>query len=167
MKSLSINLILSLNDRIFGDWDLVCDCFPNQFGSDNHTGEFLNDEIINFYFELLSQRNSSCLFFSSHFYSHLTKNGIFNYKNVERWTKDVWNSKLLFLNLQKDIFQFSKIFIPVHCPPVHWCLAVINISKKKFEYYDSLGNPDSSFSVNLVWNFDILTFEILNFENFN
>lgn len=34
-----------------------------------------------------------------------------------------------------------QIFVPIH-KEVHWCLAVINIRDKKFQYLDSLGSMD-------------------------
>ena len=46
------------------------------------------------------------------------------------------NTFLLFYQLK--IFSYDKVIIPVHLGN-HWCLAVINFRKKRFEYYDSLG----------------------------
>jgi len=37
-----------------------------------------------------------------------------------------------------DIFSLDRVVVPVHLGN-HWCLAVINIEEKRFEYYDSLG----------------------------
>lgn len=31
----------------------------------------------------------------------------------------------------------DKVIIPIHTEQ-HWCLAVINLKEKRFEYYDSL-----------------------------
>jgi Ulp1 family protease len=47
---------------------------------------------------------------------------------VKRWSK---RAKVKILDLH-------KIFIPVHVRGNHWCLAVINIEDKRFEYYDSM-----------------------------
>ncbi len=61
--------------------------------------------------------------FSSFFLTMLT-NG---YKRVQRWTRS------------KDVFSLDRIIFPVNLNNTHWCLAVINMKAKKFEYYDSLG----------------------------
>ena len=33
----------------------------------------------------------------------------------------------------------DKVVIPIHVHNNHWCLALINLRDKRFEYYDSLG----------------------------
>ncbi|CAN6312811.1 unnamed protein product [Urochloa humidicola] len=40
-----------------------------------------------------------------------------------------------------NTFFYKKIFVPVH-KDVHWCLAVINMKEKTFQYLDSLGGMD-------------------------
>ncbi|XP_063300860.1 sentrin-specific protease 1-like isoform X1 [Pelobates fuscus] len=88
---------------------------------------WLNDEIINFYMNLLVERSKKKCFptvhaFNTFFYPKL-KNG---YQAVKRWTKKV------------DIFSMNIILVPVHLG-VHWCLAVIDFRKKSITYYDSMG----------------------------
>lgn len=39
------------------------------------------------------------------------------------------------------ICQSWQIFVPIH-KEVHWCLAVINVKDKSFQYLDSLGGRD-------------------------
>ena len=43
-----------------------------------------------------------------------------------------------------DILSLDKIICPVHVGHNHWCLAVANLKQRRFEYYDSLGgsNPE-------------------------
>lgn len=98
--------------------------------------EWLNDEVINFYMnilirrcELFPDRFPKVYAFNTHFFDLLQR----GYARVRRWTS---KNKI-------DLFSFDKIFIPVH-KPQHWCLAVINIKEKKFEYYDSLGGEGYS-----------------------
>ncbi|KAJ2999980.1 SUMO1 sentrin specific peptidase 1 [Globomyces sp. JEL0801] len=95
---------------------------------------WLNDEVINFYAELCMQRakENPTLYpkihvFNTFFYEKLRTNG---YKAVRRWSKKF------------DIFEKDYIIIPVHLQ-MHWCCAVINFKKNRFEYYDSLhgNNP--------------------------
>jgi len=94
--------------------------------------EWLNEEIVNFYFLLLDDRNKKnpqdypkCHFFNSFFYPLLQK----GYARVAKWTKKV------------DIFSMDKVIFPIHLGN-HWCLAVVNFQDKRFEYYDSLGNDN-------------------------
>jgi len=92
-------------------------------------GEFLNDNLIHFYFNFLEQRllnrrpedAKRILFMNTFFYERLTsgersKNGV-NYDAVERWTSKV------------DVFKYDYIVVPV-CEQTHWYLAIIcNASK--------------------------------------
>jgi len=95
--------------------------------------EWLNDEVINFYFNMCKDRSLSkpgkypqCHFFNTFFYSKLdmTNRG-YTYSNVRTWTRKI------------DLFSMDKVIIPVHLG-VHWVLSVINIRDKRFEYYDSM-----------------------------
>eukprot|EP01127_Copromyxa_protea_P021974 TRINITY_DN7698_c0_g1_i1.p1 TRINITY_DN7698_c0_g1~~TRINITY_DN7698_c0_g1_i1.p1 ORF type:complete len:596 (-),score=98.04 TRINITY_DN7698_c0_g1_i1:72-1859(-) len=105
---------------------------------------WLNDEISNFFFQLLAERsqNDKTLpkihVFNTFFYQNLSNRGNgYAYNRVARWTKD------------KDIFALDKIFIPVHVHGNHWCLAVLNIRDKRIEYYDSMGNSNPKCIENL------------------
>lgn len=94
---------------------------------------WLNDEIINFYFELLRERSKNeskyprLHIFNTFFYSNLQSKG---YSSVKRWTKNV------------NIFAFDIILIPIHLG-IHWCCAEINLKAKSIIYYDSLHNSNS------------------------
>ncbi|XP_044290559.1 sentrin-specific protease 2 isoform X2 [Varanus komodoensis] len=92
----------------------------------NH--QWLNDVIINFYMNLLMERNKRPGFpvlyaFSTFFYPKLNSAG---YNSVRRWTKEV------------DLFQHDIILVPIHIR-VHWALVVIDTRKKTIKYYDSMG----------------------------
>jgi sentrin-specific protease 1 len=105
---------------------------------------WLNDEVINFYFSLLQERNErlhgngervpKCVFLNSFFYTKLSENG-YNFDGVKRWTK---RKKI-------DIFEQDIIFFPVNLQNVHWCLGVINLMEKKIEYFDSMHGRSSQF----------------------
>ncbi|KAI8578229.1 hypothetical protein K450DRAFT_247854 [Umbelopsis ramanniana AG] len=91
---------------------------------------WLNDEIINFYMELISdrsQKNQSkypaihC--FNTFFCTTLLESG---YAKLKRWTKRV------------DIFSKDMVLIPVNSS-LHWTLAVFDFRKKQLAMYDSLG----------------------------
>lgn len=100
--------------------------------------EWLNDEVINFYMELLKERNQrphskgyrpQCAFFNTFFWTKLTLEG-YTYKNVQRWTR----------RSKTDIFQHDLVMIPINISNTHWALGVLNISAKSIEYWDSMGS---------------------------
>jgi len=88
---------------------------------------WLNDEVVNFYFNLVKQRNeennlSKVHVFNTFFYPKIIKMG---HAGVKRWTRKI------------DVFSFDLILIPVHLG-MHWCLAAIDFQNKQIAYYDSL-----------------------------
>ncbi|XP_045185319.2 sentrin-specific protease 1-like isoform X2 [Mercenaria mercenaria] len=89
---------------------------------------WLNDEVINFYMNLLMERGekegcSKVYAFNTFFYPKVMSGG---QAAVKRWTRRV------------DVLAVDYILIPVHLG-MHWCLAVINFKKKDIQYYDSMG----------------------------
>ncbi|CAK4099292.1 unnamed protein product [Aphanomyces euteiches] len=92
---------------------------------------WLNDEIVNFWFQMLAERDASLKrplkshFFNSFFFSKVSEGG-YNYINVRRWTRKI------------DLFSMDKIFVPVNVRNVHWCLAVIFMKEKRIQYFDSM-----------------------------
>lgn len=87
---------------------------------------WLNDEVINFYFNLLMERSKkvepTIHIFNTFFYPRLLKVG---HQGLARWTRRV------------DLFAVDLIMIPIHLG-MHWCLAVIDMRAKTVTYYDSL-----------------------------
>lgn len=108
--------------------------------------QWLTDEIMNFYLQLIDQRckatlmsnhpqdatrKQRCHFFTTFFWPKLC-NGAkseYSYKAVSRWLK----------RAKVDITQLDSIYVPVHVNGNHWCLARVNFTQRQFEYYDSLG----------------------------
>ena len=106
---------------------------------------WLNDNVINFYFELISERARRDLqatnkpdcaklkihvltsFFNEKLQRERSHSGVKNWSNKS-------NIKVL---------DMDKVFIPINIHQSHWCLAVINFQKHQFEYYDSLGGRPS------------------------
>ena len=89
---------------------------------------WLNDEIINFYMQMIVERSGKGKFcsvyaFTTFFYPKLKEGG---HSSVKRWTKKV------------DIFSYSILLVPVHLG-MHWCLATIDTEKKTITYYDGMG----------------------------
>ncbi|XP_048202964.1 sentrin-specific protease 2 isoform X1 [Perognathus longimembris pacificus] len=93
---------------------------------------WLNDEVINFYMNLLVERNKKQGYpalhaFSTFFYPKLKSGG---YQAVKRWTKGV------------NLFEQELILVPIH-RKVHWSLVVMDLRKKCLKYLDSMGQKGS------------------------
>jgi len=89
---------------------------------------WLDDEIINFFLNLLHRKNSNVYNFSTFFMDKLLgkKHNNFNYSEVKRWA-----SKLNLLNL-------NHLFIPININNTHWSLVVVHPKQLKITYYDSM-----------------------------
>lgn len=89
---------------------------------------WLNDEIINFYMNLIVQRGkaegfSSVYIPSTFFFPMVMKRG---YNGVRRWTKNV------------DIFDHDLMLIPIHLEMEnHWTLIAVDFLQSSICYYDS------------------------------
>ena len=95
---------------------------------------WLNDEVINFYFNMLMSglhRKEGFYSFSSFFFTRLLVPNLgYTYKNVRRWTMKV------------DIFSKKKIFFPINIGNTHWTLLLIDLMLKTIFYYDSFRSED-------------------------
>lgn len=92
---------------------------------------WLNDNIINFYMNLIIERAKDDKFpkayaFNTFFYSKLIKDG---YTPLRRWTKKI------------DLFSYDIVAVPVHLQ-MHWCMAIIDFRTKSITYYDSMGSAN-------------------------
>nr|XP_048285888.1 sentrin-specific protease 2-like [Myodes glareolus] len=97
------------------------------------TGQWLNDQVINFYMNLLVQRNDSEGYpalhvFSTFFYPKLKHGG---YSAVKRWTRGI------------NLFEKEIILVPIH-QNVHWSLIEIDLRKRSIMYFDSMGHTGQS-----------------------
>ncbi|EGV63326.1 Ulp1 protease family protein [Yamadazyma tenuis] len=95
--------------------------------------QWLNDNIIDYYFNLISDQNSDYYSWTSHFYTTLQERG---YDGVRRWSK---RRKL-------NLFEKKLIFIPINISSTHWALSIINNQNKTIEYFDSLRIISGEFS---------------------
>nr|XP_033814495.1 sentrin-specific protease 5-like isoform X1 [Geotrypetes seraphini]XP_033814496.1 sentrin-specific protease 5-like isoform X1 [Geotrypetes seraphini] len=85
---------------------------------------WLNDQVINMYGELIMDADPSKVhFFNSFFHRQLVTKG---YNGVKRWTKKV------------DLFKKTLLLIPIHLE-VHWSLITVNIPNRIISFYDSQG----------------------------
>lgn len=88
---------------------------------------WLNDEVVNFYMNLLIERGKNDNYpnvyaFNTFFYPKLIKTG---FSSVRRWTRKV------------DLFSYDLLLVPIHLG-VHWCMATIDIRNKSIRYFDSM-----------------------------
>ncbi|XP_050307216.1 sentrin-specific protease 1-like [Anthonomus grandis grandis] len=93
---------------------------------------WLNDEVINFYMNLIIERGKdkkwpSSYAFNTFFYTKLIKDGP---QSLRRWTKRI------------DLFSYDFVCVPVHLG-MHWCMAIIDFTEKKIKYFDSMGSPNN------------------------
>ncbi|XP_066521843.1 sentrin-specific protease 2 isoform X2 [Hoplias malabaricus] len=92
-------------------------------------GSWLNDEVINFYLNLVMARSEQeksgikVYCFSTFFFPKLHTGG---HAAVRRWTKAV------------DLFLYEFVFIPLHLG-VHWSLIAVDFRTKSVRSYDSMG----------------------------
>ncbi|XP_078571968.1 uncharacterized protein LOC144859306 isoform X1 [Branchiostoma floridae x Branchiostoma japonicum] len=89
---------------------------------------WLNDEIINFYMNMIMDRgniqgNLKVHAFNTFFYTKITQQGP---SSVMRWTRKV------------SLFSMDLVLVPVHLG-MHWCMAVLDMRNKCIKYYDSMG----------------------------
>ncbi|XP_066476207.1 sentrin-specific protease 5-like isoform X1 [Tiliqua scincoides] len=85
---------------------------------------WLNDQIINMYGELIMDAVPDKVhFFNSFFHRQLVTKG---YNGVKRWTKKV------------DVFKKTLLLIPIHLE-VHWSLITVNLPNRIISFYDSQG----------------------------
>lgn len=93
---------------------------------------WLNDEVINFYMNMLMERSRlqatlpSVYAFNTFFYPKLRTSG---FSAVKRWTRRI------------DIFAHDLILVPIHLG-MHWCLAVVDFRHSTIRYYDSMGGKN-------------------------
>ncbi|KAL0895198.1 hypothetical protein ABMA27_013639 [Loxostege sticticalis] len=95
---------------------------------------WLNDEVINFYMNLLMQRAGErpqlprVYAANTFFYPKLMQAG---QAGLRRWTRKV------------DIFAHDLMVVPVHLG-VHWCLSIVDFRDKKISYLDSMGGRNQA-----------------------
>lgn len=99
-------------------------------------GQWLNDEVINFYCKLLEERakksadSPKVWFPNSFFWPKLSgaDNKVYSYKDVKRWT----------IKAKIDIFELDHVIFPMNIGESHWALGAIDIKNKGFRYFDSM-----------------------------
>jgi len=108
-------------------------------------GQWLVDELVNYYFAMLQQRDAELCaaepgrapshFFNSFFIPKLmgTDARTYNYAGVRRWTKKF------------DLFSRHRVFAPVNVGNMHWCLIGVDFRARAIRYYDSMGGTGAPY----------------------
>ena len=124
--------------------NLSC-CAPNTW---------LKDEVVNFYFQLLNERNKrlraedpgcgvpDAHFHNSFFIIKLRDHGRgYVYKNVRKWT---------MRKRKVDLFSKDLIVVPININDMHWTLCVVFVGMKLIQYYDSMSGNGSAYTSALL-----------------
>ncbi|CAK7897705.1 hypothetical protein CAAN1_04S01134 [[Candida] anglica] len=99
--------------------------------------QWLNDNVIDFYLNLITEQSSNVFCWTTHFFTTLQSKG---YQGVARWSK---RKKL-------NVTQKDLILVPINIMGTHWALAVVDNVKKKFAYYDSLSSSGNKKALQLL-----------------
>ncbi len=98
--------------------------------------EWLNDECINGYLQLIQANHPEIHVFNTFFYLNLSRRG---YESVQRWTRRI------------DLFNKTLVLIPVHLG-MHWTMACIDLSQKEIIYLDSF-HAGNNQCLNSLWSY--------------
>lgn len=94
---------------------------------------WLNDTVIEFFMKFVEKSTEKTVAFNSFFYTNLSERG---YQGVRRWMK----------RKKSQIGDLDKIFIPINLNQSHWALGMIDITRKRIVYVDSLSNGPNAMS---------------------
>lgn len=96
-------------------------------------GRWLNDNIIDFYLNMVTEKYSQVYCWTTHFFTTLKSKG---YQGVARWAK----------RRKVNVAEKSLVIVPINIMSTHWAVAVIDNDAATISYYDSLaskGNPNA------------------------
>ena len=101
------------------------------------TDSWLDDDIVNYWFGLIEERSVRKMVSNSVPVAEKLKVRVLNSQYF--WVEDSHGPNFdKFLCKIPDIFDQDKVIIPVYMS-LHWTILVVNFSKNRFEYYDTLG----------------------------
>lgn len=100
-------------------------------------GQWLNDNIIDFYLNMVTDQNKAVYCWTTHFYTTLKQKG---YQGVARWAK----------RRKINVFEKDRVIVPINIMGTHWALAVIDNRRKRISYFDSLASRGNIAAVELL-----------------
>jgi hypothetical protein len=150
MRVIDSNEELSIRNAIYGSpqgREILFQCGTDSITGENlntlKPGEWLNDEVIHFYYSLLEKRDEELCkeypsrqrshFAKSFFFTKLLNSGSTSHENYEYSCQKQWSNNIP----GKDIFKLDKFFFPINVSFSHWIVAVIFMKKKRIEMFDS------------------------------
>ena len=102
-------------------------------------GKSVNDQVINFFFQILQEEETNIMVLPTFFYPKLKAKG--------------WSSVLKWLKITPAIFrQDYKILLPIHNKN-HWTLVSVSTLLHRIHYYDSLNQTNPSAILNPIKEF--------------
>lgn len=99
--------------------------------------QWLNDNVIDFYLNLVTELTQLVYCWTTHFFTTLKKNG---YKGVARWAK----------RRKINLMDMNTVVVPINSMNTHWSVAVIDNVEKTIGYYDSLSSGGNLHAVRLL-----------------
>lgn len=111
--------------------------------------QWLNDNVIDFYLNLVAESNELVYCWTTHFFTTLKKNG---YKGVARWAK----------RRKINVMEMKTIVVPINSMNTHWAVAIIDNALKAISYYDSLSSNGNLPAVELLEQYMLQEAERLN-----
>lgn len=99
--------------------------------------QWLNDNVIDFYLNLVTELTDLVYCWTTHFFTTLKKNG---YKGVARWAK----------RRKINVMTMDTIVVPINSMNTHWSVAVIDNFNKTISYFDSLSSGGNLHAVQLL-----------------
>lgn len=100
-------------------------------------GQWLNDNVIDFYLSLVSENSDLVYCWTTHFFSTLKAKG---YQGVARWAK----------RRKINVTEKKKVIVPINIMSTHWAVAVIDNGAKQIRYHDSLSSSGNRNAVELL-----------------
>lgn len=100
-------------------------------------GRWLNDNVIDFYLNMVSEKYPDVYCWTTHFFSTLKQKG---YQGVARWAK----------RRKVNVTEKNLVVVPINIMSTHWAMSVIDNKAGTISYYDSLASNGNSNAVQLL-----------------
>lgn len=101
---------------------------------------WLNDNVIDFYLNLVSESLEGTFCWTTHFFSTLRAKG---YQGVARWAK----------RKKVNLAEKKKVIVPINIMSTHWALAVVDNTAHTICYYDSLSSGGNRKTVEILQDY--------------
>lgn len=105
-------------------------------------GRWLNDNIIDFYLNMVSEKFPEVYCWTTHFFTTMKSKG---YQGVARWAK----------RRKVNVTEKKLVIVPINIMSTHWAVAVIDNDAATISYYDSLASKGNLNAVQLLQQYMI------------